>query len=173
VEVAVAVAVRARGVRARGLCRLQPRVHLHEVEAARVRGVGDELDRARALVGHRTRRTHRDLAQLLAEGGVDAGGGRLLEHLLVAPLHRAVALEEGDGAAQLVAEDLHLDVPRPRQVALDQEALVAEGGACLAPRALDRLLQILPALDDAHPLAPATQHGLEQHRLPLAQPALL
>jgi hypothetical protein len=108
------------GVRARWWRRLQPRVHLHEVEAGRVCGVGDELDRACPLVVDRTRRPHRRLAQLLAEGGVDAGGGRLFEHLLVTPLHRAVTLEERHGAAHLVAEDLHLDVPRPWQVPLHE-----------------------------------------------------
>jgi hypothetical protein len=58
-----------------------------------------------------------------------AGRGRLLEHLLVAALHRAVALEEVDAVALRVAEDLDLDVARAHQVFLDQHAVVAEGAA--------------------------------------------
>jgi hypothetical protein len=40
-------------------------------------------------------------------------GGALLEQLLVAPLHRAVALADRDHAAVAVREQLHLDVPWP------------------------------------------------------------
>ncbi len=37
---------------------------------------------------------------------------RFLDHLLVAPLHRAVALAQRHDLARAVAEDLHLDVAR-------------------------------------------------------------
>ena len=47
--------------------------------------------------------------------GVDRGRGRLLDQLLVAALHRAVALAEMDHVAVRVAEDLHLDVARAVQ----------------------------------------------------------
>ena len=40
------------------------------------------------------------------------GGGRLLDDLLVAALHRAVPPEQGDGVPVLVGQDLHLQVPR-------------------------------------------------------------
>lgn len=39
------------------------------------------------------------------------GGWGLLDDLLVAPLHGAVAAEERDGVAVLVCQDLHLQVP--------------------------------------------------------------
>ena len=61
------------------------------------------------------------------------GAGRLLEHLLVAALGRAVALEEVDDVAVGVGEDLHLDVAAGLDVLLDQHGVVAEGAA--APRA--------------------------------------
>ena len=41
---------------------------------------------------------------------VDGRTGRLLEHLLVPALGRAVALEEVDDVAVTVAEHLHLEV---------------------------------------------------------------
>lgn len=47
---------------------------------------GEEVA-ALVLVAHLARRPHRGLAQLAAQLRVDAGRGRLLEHLLVAPLH--------------------------------------------------------------------------------------
>ena len=48
--------------------------------------------------------------------------GRLLDHLLVAALQRAVALAERDHAAAAVAEDLHLDVAGRAHEALDVDA---------------------------------------------------
>jgi hypothetical protein len=71
---------------------LQPRVHLHEVEAAV--GMGDELDRAGADVADRARRIDRGATHRRAPLGGHARRRRFLEHLLVATLHRAVALEE-------------------------------------------------------------------------------
>ncbi len=47
-------------------------------------------------------------------------------------LHAAVALEEVDRITEGVREDLDLDVTRPRYVALQQHALVAEGRRRLA-----------------------------------------
>ena len=44
------------------------------------------------------------------------------------PLERAVALEEVDDVAVLVAEHLHLDVPRLVEVLLDEDAAVLERG---------------------------------------------
>ena len=49
---------------------------------------------------------------------LDRGRRRLLDQLLVASLHRAVALAEVDRVAVAVGEDLDLDVPR-----LDDRAL--------------------------------------------------
>lgn len=46
--------------------------------------------------------------------------------LLVPPLHAAVALKQVHRVAEGVRKDLDLDVARPRDVALQQHALVAE-----------------------------------------------
>ena len=56
-----------------------------------------------------------------------AGRGRFLDHLLMAALQRAIALEQMHGVAVIVGEHLHLDVARPRDIFLDQHAIVAEG----------------------------------------------
>ena len=121
-----------------GVLDLQPGVHLHEVEGGRIRRVRDELDRPRALVVDRLRGAHRRHAELLAQRLVDPGRRCLFENLLVASLDGAVALEEVDRPAVLVAEHLHLDVPRRRQVALDEKPVVSEGGGRLALSAFDR-----------------------------------
>ena len=108
---------------------LEPRVHFHEPVAARMqplRAVGDELDRARAGIADRLRGFHRGLAHRRAQLRAHAGRRRLLDHLLVAALQRAVALVEMDGVAVAVGEHLHLDVARRGDVFLDQHARVAE-----------------------------------------------
>ena len=69
-------------------------------------------------------------------------GRRLLEHLLVAPLHRAVALSERDHVSVCVREQLHLDVARPLEVALAVERAVAEGSRRLALGCRERLVEL-------------------------------
>jgi hypothetical protein len=83
----------------------------------------------------------------------------------VAALHRAVALEQVHGVAVRVAEHLHFDVTRPRQVLLDQHAIVAEAARGLALARRERRREVLRALDHAHALAAAARARLEQHRV--------
>ena len=142
---------------------LQPGVHLHEVEAA-VR-MGDELDRAGADVADRLRRLHRRLAHRRAALGGHARRRRLLEHLLVAALHRAVALEQVDAGAEAVGEHLDLDVPRLQHVLLDQHPVVAERVLRLALARGERGGELAGGVDPAHALAAAAGGGLDQHRV--------
>ena len=97
-------------------------VHLHEAEVAVV--VEQELHRARRRcsrpTARRARRARRCRGALLV-GEVDRR--RLLDQLLVAALHRAVALAEVDAVAVLVADHLHLGVAGRLEVALDVDAL--------------------------------------------------
>ena len=111
-------------------------ISMNQMRSARrpVRGVGDELDRAGAFVADRLGGAHGRGADRLARGRVHARRGRLLDHLLVAALQRAVALEQVDDVAVGVAEHLHLDVARAGDVLLQQHPIVAEGRRGLAPR---------------------------------------
>ena len=81
----------------------------------------------------------------------------------MAALDRAVALEEVDHLPVPIGEDLHLDVARALEVALDQHPVVAEGGLRLAPRHLQGLREAGRVLDDAHALAAAARRSLDQH----------
>src|SRR5437762_2405742 len=74
-----------------GMLDLDARVHLDEVELP---VLIEELHGAGAAVADRAARLHAPLAHEAALARRDAGRWRLLEHLLVAPLHRAVALAE-------------------------------------------------------------------------------
>ena len=108
--------------------------------------VEHELGRAGARRS-RSRARSATAASLIARAqlGVERRRRRLLEHLLVAPLHRALALAERERRAVRVGEQLDLDVARPLEVALEEDAVVAEAGLRLAPRRLERVVELLGA----------------------------
>ena len=121
---------------------LDPSVQLEEEEVA---AVEHELGRAGAHVADRARERHRRVADRRAQLGIEGGGGRLLEHLLVAPLHRAVPLAEREHGPVRVREQLDLDVARPLEIALAEDRAVAERGLRLAGGGRERLFQRRPA----------------------------
>ncbi len=146
---------------------LKPRVHLHEPEPVRAeagRAVHDEFDRARPAVADGAGGPHRGLAHRGAHRGRHAGGRRLLDHLLVPALQRAVALVEMDRIGA-VAEHLQLDMTRTVDPFLDQHRLVAEGGAGLGPGGGEGCGELLRPLDAAHPLAAPARHRLDEDRI--------
>ena len=93
-------------------------------------------------------------AHRLTHHVVDDGRRRLLDQLLMAPLYRAFAFSQVYERTELVAQDLHLDVARASDVALQEDPIVSEGGARLSPRAGDRLVEVRRFVDDPHALAP-------------------
>jgi hypothetical protein len=145
---------------------LEPGVHLQEEEVARPVGVDDELDGAGAGVADGLGGIDGRAAHRRPRGGVQQRRRRLLDHLLVPALQAALALTEVDHVAVGVAEDLHLDVPGVADVPLDQQGVVAERAARLAPGRRDRLGQLGLRPHHAHALATAAGAGLEQHREP-------
>ena len=145
---------------------LEAGVHLHEVEALRVepvRDVGDELDRAGADIADRRGRAHRGRPHRGAHRRRHAGRRRLLDHFLMAPLQRAVALEQMDRLAVPVGEHLDLDVARHLEVALEQHPVVAEARGRLAPGVLQRGGELPLAAHHPHALAAAAGARLDQH----------
>ena len=143
---------------------LNARVHLEEIEAPV--GVEQELDGPRALVSDRPRRRERRLGQPLAQRRIDRRRWRLLDDLLVPPLNGALPLEEVHEMPMPIAQDLHLDVTRRRQVPLEEHALIAEGRPGLPPRRRHRIMQRVRLARDPH-AAPATAaRRLDQDRHP-------
>ena len=130
-----------------------------------VRAVGDELHGAGAGVADRECRLHRGLAHRRAKLRTHAGRQRLLDHLLMAALQRAVALVEMDRVAVRVGEHLHLDMARRRDIFLDQHAVVAERILGLALGCFQHGFEIGMLVDAPHPLAAAAGDGLDQHRI--------
>ena len=147
-----------------GVLHLDARVHLDEVELAGV-GVHQELDGAGAHVVRRAADGQRRLAQALAGGVVEVGRRGALDHLLVAALDRAVALEQVHQVAVAVAEDLHLHVAGAAHQLLEVHLVLAEGALGLAAGRGDGVEQGLLALDRAHAAAAAAPRGLQHHRV--------
>ena len=142
---------------------LEAGVHLQEVGLVG-RGVEQELHGAGVgvadLAGQGDGARGDQMSYLVADGR----RRRLLEHLLVAALGRAVTLVEVHHVAVVVGEDLHLDVAAVLDVLLDQDRVVAERREGLALGGGDRLVVVLGSADDAHPLAAAAGRGLDEHR---------
>ena len=135
-------------------------VHLDEV---RLPGrVDEELERADAAVAEALRGIDGVALDPAAELLVDRDGRRLFDHLLVAPLDRALALAAADRLAAVVDQDLCLDVPDALEVAFEVEAVVTEARLRLAAGLLPEALEVARRLGLAHP-APATARARLQH----------
>ena len=129
---------------------LEAGVHLEEEELA---VLVDELDGAGVVVADRLRRVDRGGAHRVLDPVGQARRGGLLDQLLVAALRRAVAGRDPHDVAVVVADHLDLDVPRPRQVALDVHLVAAEEALRLALGAGHRLGHLGGGVDDLHPPA--------------------
>jgi hypothetical protein len=143
---------------------LDARVQLQEVEVA-VR-VEHELGRACAAVADRARERHGSLAHPRPERGIERRRGRLLQDLLVAPLHRALALAQRHDRAVRVREQLDLDVPRALHVPLEEDRVVAERRLRLPPRGCQRVVELVRPAYDAHAAAAAAARRLHEQRIP-------
>jgi hypothetical protein len=143
---------------------LEARVDLEEVEIVG-RRVEDELDGAGGEVPDGAAHLHRGLEEALAHGARDPRRRRLLHHLLIAALRRAVALAEDHDLAP-DAEDLHLDVTCPLHELLEVRPGVAEVGAPQALHRLERGAELLGAAADLQADAAAAGGALQDDRIP-------
>ena len=141
---------------------LEPGVHLEKVE---ILAGDDELDRARVPVADRPGRPDRGFGHRLPPRLRQPRRRSLLDQLLVAALDRALPLAQRQRGAVGVGQDLHLDVARLLQVALEVDRVVAEGGQGRAPAGFERRRQVLLLLNDPHPDAAAARGRLEQDRV--------
>ena len=98
-----------------------------------------------------------------AVGEVDRG--RLLDQLLVAALHRAVAFEEVHAVAVAVADQLHLGVAGGLQVALDVDGAVLEHGLRGGARGGVQAREVLGAAHHVHAAPAAAGDRLDDHRV--------
>ena len=135
---------------------LQPGVDLEEGRLLAI-GVVDELDGSRPSgtgPSGPTAAPTRPWSGATASGR--ARGRRLLDHLLVAALERAVALAERHHPPVAVTEDLHLDVAGPLDQSLEEHTAGRGSSA--------------PATRDTDSKAPATSSGEPHGWIPMPPP---
>src|SRR5262245_56701711 len=95
---------------------LETGVHLEEVEF--LRRIEQELDGSGGAIADRARGGDCGLAHFFPQRGRDGRRWRLLDHLLLPPLDRAVALAEMNDVAVRIGKNLDLDVAGVRDRAL-------------------------------------------------------
>ena len=83
----------------------------------------------------------------------------------MAPLDRALAFDERQHRSVLVAEQLHLDVPRPRQPSLDVDGGVAECRVRFRARGAHGAGEVRRIENRAHAFAAAARHGFDEQRI--------
>ena len=151
---------------------LQPGVDLEEGEEP-LPGVVEELDGAGAGVADGERQPLGRGLELGDLRGVEHRRRRLLDDLLVAALHRAVADPDRPRGALAVGDDLDLDVAGAGDQLLEEHHTGAEGTLGLLAGALVRGVEVgvRGDLADAAPAAPG--RGLEHQRVPDAGRGLL
>ena len=142
---------------------LQTGVHLHKVEVPVF--VHQKFHGARVDVPRGPGGPGGGLHQLLPGLGRDAGGGGLLDELLVVLLDGALPLPQTHDVPGLVGQQLHLDVLDRVQVLFQVHPAVPKGLQGLAGGGLEGPLHVLGLLHQADALAAAAGAGLEQHRV--------
>ena len=149
---------------------LQTRVHFQEIELA---AAVDELDRAGIAIAGGARDADRDVADALALGFAQGRRRRLFDDLLKAALDRTLAIKQMHDVAVRVGQDLHLDVARALDIALDIKPAVAESSARLSLRARTISSSSIAASRTMRmPLPPPPAAGLISSGKPTARRAL-
>ena len=147
-----------------GVFDLDPRVDLDEVELLGI-GVVQELDGAGVVDADGAADGERGIEDALPHVVREVRRGGEFDDLLVPPLDRAVALEQVDEAAVLVAEELHLDVLGAGDELFEEGVRVAERLARLALGGFERVLQLVRGVDDTHAAAAAAHRRLHDDRV--------
>ena len=142
---------------------LDARIHLNEVPLARF-VIDQELHRARVRVVHLLRQLHCRVAQAVDDLLLDAIARRLLDHLLVPALHRAVTLMQVQHIAVLVRQDLHFDVLGLAHKFFQKHRPVAKGALRFRLRFIQQLLQVLRLAHHAHAASAAAKGRLDDQR---------
>ena len=122
-------------------------VHLEEEQLV---ALDEELDGAGVGVADRSGQPARRLGQRRTQGVGQVRCRRLLDQLLVAALDRAVAVADDDEAAVVVGDDLHLDVARTGEEALDVHLGPAERRLRLAPGGGQQVVDRGGSVDHSH-----------------------
>src|SRR5271163_864314 len=142
---------------------LDPGVHLDKIKLA---AAGQqEFHRADVRIADYFGRAHCSLAHLLAQTRRQNRARRLLDHLLMAPLNRAVALAEVNRRAMQIGQNLKLDVTRTLEIFLQVHLARAERRLGFTLRQREQPRQLVAVAGNSHPFAAAARGRLDQYRV--------
>ena len=125
--------------------------------------VDDEFDRSGVRIIGRFDQTDGRVAHCLTGFRCQAGSRALLDELLVATLHGAIAFPKVDDVSVLVGDDLHFDVPRMFDELLDVEIAAAERRLGLRLGLGNGRFERQIICRDAHSAPAAARRGFDQH----------
>jgi hypothetical protein len=131
---------------------LYARVHLDEEEFV---VLVEKFERPRAAIADLAAGFGAPLADARQCAQRDAGGRGFFDDLLMAALHRAIALEQVDGVLVLVGKHLDFDVPRRLEVFFHVHLGIAERRSGFRSGQADRRQQCRLGVHDAHAAAAA------------------
>ena len=142
---------------------LQPRVHFHEIEMAALRRAGTRACRRPRSRSPSTAATA--TAPIFARSvRRDRRRGRLLDQLLMPPLHRAVALAEMDGVAE-ASPNTWISMWRGSAIARSRITVPSPNAAArLGARAAQRIGKRGGIGDQPHAATAAAGDRLDHHR---------
>ncbi len=107
-----------------GVFNLKPRVHLQKVEVPVL--VHEKLHCSRTFILDRFRRLDCNFAHFVPDLIVDKNRWALFYDLLMSPLYRTFPLEEMNGVAELIGQNLNLDVAGLFYVFFDIHGIITE-----------------------------------------------
>ena len=146
-----------------GMLDLNARVHLDEEPLVLV-VVVEELDRAGVVVTDAFGDFDRGVAEFGADVVRQIDRRRDFHHLLVASLHRTVALVQMKHAAVRVTENLHFDVLGPRDVFLEENGGIAEGAPGFIAGFVEERGEIAFLAHHAHAASAAAEGRFDDER---------
>ena len=158
--------IKARNGLGHRMLDLQPRIHFHEIKAVSPQTLGpihDEFDGARPHIAHSPRGLDRSPPHCLTHVIYHARCGSLLDDFLMAALQGTIALKQMQHMAVLIGKNLHLDMARGGDIALDQNPRIPKRGLPLPLGRSQSGSEILPPLHFTHALAAAARHRFDQH----------
>ena len=142
---------------------LQTRICLDEEETIAVRGIYQEFEGSKTLVGQALSHTDSCVTDLLPSNRAQTRARSDLDKLLMPALDAALTLSEMSYRSAAVADDLDLYVASPRHELLDIDRAVAESRGCLGLAACVCLLDLFEIGDHAHPAPSATADCFDDH----------
>ena len=147
-----------------GVLDLNARIDLDEVNLLLI-DVVEKFNGASIAVVRFARELHRCVAKFVANVRRKIRRRRDLDDFLMAALHGAVALVQMQQVAVRVAENLHFEMARARQIFFEEAARIAKRRLCFALRFFERGGELRFVAHDAHAASAAAERGFYDDRI--------